>query len=219
VETVKWDVAGTNIAALAQNVRISLSTDGGQTFPTVLVASTPNDGSQAVLLPNVTTSTARIKVEAVGNYFFDVSDANFSIASLSATGGHVAQGTGRFTSPQGSSTIHPGTKGKARFEFLGESGPSAAGGATFTFKKGKIAFVGDIVKASKIKGNKVKLKLAGTNKGQKHYTLVIVALDRGSKDKVRIRLLKGKRLVYDSMPGKKPAAKPKTRIKGYVTIT
>jgi hypothetical protein len=78
-ENVTWDVAGTNTSALAQQVRISLSTDGGATFPTVLAASTPNDGSQTVVLPNVTTSTARIKIEAVGNYFFDVNDADFSI--------------------------------------------------------------------------------------------------------------------------------------------
>lgn len=79
-ETVTWDVAGTNTAAMATAVRISLSTDGGVTFPTVLAASTPNDGSQAVVLPSVTTSQARIKVEAVGNYFFDMNDASFSIA-------------------------------------------------------------------------------------------------------------------------------------------
>ena len=30
-------------------------------------------------LPNVTTTTARIKVEAVGNYFFDINDADFTI--------------------------------------------------------------------------------------------------------------------------------------------
>ena len=41
--------------------------------------STPNDGAQIVTLPNITTSTARIKVEAVDNYFFDINDANFSI--------------------------------------------------------------------------------------------------------------------------------------------
>ncbi len=218
VETVKWDVAGTNTAALAQNVKISLSTDGGLTFPTVLVASTPNDGAQSVLLPNVTTSTARIKVEAVGNYFFDVNDANFSIASISA-GSHIAQGKGKFTSPKGSSAKRPTAKGKAKFEFLAESGPSPSGSATFTFKKGKVAFTGDIVNKSKIKGNKVKLKMSGTNKGKAGYTLVIVALDKGSKDKIRIRLLKGKKLVYDSMPGNKPSAKPKTKIKGSVTIT
>ncbi len=218
VETVKWDVAGTNTAALAQNVKISLSTDGGLTFPTVLVASTPNDGSEAVLLPAVTTTTARIKVEAVGNYFFDVNDANFSIGSVSP-GIHVALGKGKFISPKGSSTKHEDAKGKAKFEFLGESGPSPSGSATFTFKKGKIAFTGDTVKKSKIKGNKFKTKLTGANRGKAGYTLVIVALDKGSKDKIRIRLLKGKRLVYDSMPGKRPSAKPKTRIKGTITIT
>jgi hypothetical protein len=217
VEKVSWDVAGTNTAALAQDVKISLSTDGGQSFPTVLVASTPNDGSQDVVLPNVTTSTARIKVEAVGNYFFDVNDANFSIASLSP--GHIGQGRGTFTSPRGSSAKREAAKGKAKFEFLGESGPSPSGGATFTFKKGKVAFTGETVRSAKIKRHTLTLKVTGTNKGKGRYTLVIVALDKGTKDKVRIRLLKGKRLVYDSMPGRKPAAKPKAKVKGYVTLT
>jgi hypothetical protein len=79
LERVTWSVAGTDTAAMAPNVRISLSTDGGHTFPTVLAASTANDGSQSVILPNVSTSTARIKVEAVGNYFFDVNDKSFRI--------------------------------------------------------------------------------------------------------------------------------------------
>jgi hypothetical protein len=71
---VTWNVSGN-----AVNVKISLSTDGGNTFPTLLAASTPNDGSEMVLIPNMPTSTARIKVEAVGNIYFDISDTNFSI--------------------------------------------------------------------------------------------------------------------------------------------
>jgi hypothetical protein len=78
-ENVTWDVAGTAGAALAPNVKISLSTDSGLTYPTVLAASTPNDGSQVVTLPNINTTTARIKVEAVGNYFFDINNADFTI--------------------------------------------------------------------------------------------------------------------------------------------
>jgi hypothetical protein len=78
-EAVTWDVAGTNSATFATNVKISLSTDGGKTFPTVLAASTPNDGIEAVTLPSTQTNHARIKVEAVGNYFFDVNDADFNI--------------------------------------------------------------------------------------------------------------------------------------------
>ena len=46
---------------------------------TVLLASTPNDGSEVVTIPAGATNTARMKVEAVGNIFFDISDTNFTI--------------------------------------------------------------------------------------------------------------------------------------------
>lgn len=79
-QTVTWAVANTNAAPVsASNVKITLSTDGGLTFPTVLAASVPNSGSAVVSLPAVATSLARVKVEAVGNVFFDVSNANFRI--------------------------------------------------------------------------------------------------------------------------------------------
>ena len=86
VQTITWNVASTTNATVnAANVKISFSTDGGQTFPTVLLASTPNNGSANVTIPNVTTATGRIKVEAVGNIFFDISDANFSVTAVAAT--------------------------------------------------------------------------------------------------------------------------------------
>jgi len=79
-QTVTWAVANTNVAPVSTaNVKISLSTDSGLTFPTVLAASVPNSGSAVVSLPAVPTTTARIKVEAVDNIFFDVSNADFAI--------------------------------------------------------------------------------------------------------------------------------------------
>lgn len=83
-QNITWNVTNTTAAPVScANVKISLSTDGGNTFPTVLIASTPNDGTEALVIPNIATTTARIKIEAVGNIFFDISNANFTITSAS----------------------------------------------------------------------------------------------------------------------------------------
>jgi Metallo-peptidase family M12B Reprolysin-like/PKD-like domain/Secretion system C-terminal sorting domain len=82
MQTIMWNVASTNAAPVScANVKVSLSTDGGNTFPTVLSASTPNDGTEMLVIPNLATTTARIKVEAVGNIFFDMSNVNFTITA------------------------------------------------------------------------------------------------------------------------------------------
>ncbi len=85
-QTVTWDVAGTNNSPVnVSSVNILISTDGGLTFPAALSTSTPNDGSEVVTLPNVATVSARVKVVAVGNVFFDVSNVNFTIITGSCT--------------------------------------------------------------------------------------------------------------------------------------
>lgn len=83
-QTVTWSVNSTNLAPVScANVKISVSTNGGTSF-TTLIASTPNDGSEVITVPNTATTTARIKVEAVGNIFFDISNVNFTISSGSS---------------------------------------------------------------------------------------------------------------------------------------
>ena len=81
-QDITWSVNNTTAAPVScANVKVSLSTNGGLTFPTVLIASTPNDGSEILIIPVGTSTTARIKVEAVGNVFFDISNTNFTIAA------------------------------------------------------------------------------------------------------------------------------------------
>lgn len=79
-QTVTWSVANTNAAPVSTaNVKITLSADGGATWPYVLAESVPNNGSASVTLPAIATTQARIKIEAVGNVFFDVSDTDFTL--------------------------------------------------------------------------------------------------------------------------------------------
>ena len=85
-QTVTWNVAGTDVAPISTGtVKISLSTDGGSTYPYVLAAAAPNTGSAVVTLPDVISAHSRIKVEAVGNVYFDVNDADFAIVAAATT--------------------------------------------------------------------------------------------------------------------------------------
>ena len=79
-ETVTWNVANTHVAPVScADVDILLSTDGGRSFPTTVVAATANDGSQSITVPDVSTTTARLMVACSTGIFFDVSNSDFEI--------------------------------------------------------------------------------------------------------------------------------------------
>ncbi len=77
---ITWDVAGTDANGINCGlVDITLSTDGGLTYPIVLADDIANNGSANVVLPNIFASAARIKVKCSDNVFFDINDATFMI--------------------------------------------------------------------------------------------------------------------------------------------
>ena len=84
-QTVTWVVGGTTANNVnCANVDVLLSTDGGLTFPTTLLAATPNDGTQAVIIPNLPGTTNRIMIKGTNHIFFDVSNTNFTITSVTS---------------------------------------------------------------------------------------------------------------------------------------
>jgi chitodextrinase len=83
-QTITWAVAGTTANGVnCANVDILLSTDSGNTW-SALLAATPNDGTQAVTIPNTPGTTNRIMVKGTNHIFFDVSNTSFTITAGSA---------------------------------------------------------------------------------------------------------------------------------------
>lgn len=79
-QTILWDVANTNNSPInCLNVEIRLSIDGGNTYPTVLLNSTSNDGAAAITVPSQITSEARVMVKSINNVFFDINNHDITI--------------------------------------------------------------------------------------------------------------------------------------------
>ncbi|MEM0576558.1 reprolysin-like metallopeptidase [Flavobacterium polysaccharolyticum] len=78
-QTITWNVNGANLLSGAANVNIKLSIDGGLTFPITLIANTPNDGSQSIVVPEVTALNCRILVEPTNSIFYAMNPTPFAI--------------------------------------------------------------------------------------------------------------------------------------------
>ena len=80
-EKIVWDVANTDQAPInTDTVSIYLSLDGGRTFPVLLAGNVANDGDEFIVVPgNVSTTQARIKIQADNSIYFAVNSADFSI--------------------------------------------------------------------------------------------------------------------------------------------
>lgn len=103
---ITWNVANSNNAPVnCANVNILFSQDGGLTYPFTLLANAPNNGSANITIPSLPTSAGRVRVQAVGNIFFDINDAMITITSSCAAEGTNFVSGNNVTAPAGSATL------------------------------------------------------------------------------------------------------------------
>lgn len=85
-QSVTWNVADTDLTPVnCATVDILLSTNGGETFSDTLASAVPNNGAANVVVTNVGTAAARVKVMCSTSIFFDVSNVNFTITQSPST--------------------------------------------------------------------------------------------------------------------------------------
>ncbi|GAK96650.1 hypothetical protein JCM19294_959 [Nonlabens tegetincola] len=103
-ETITWDVAGTNANGINEGfVNIILSTDGGQTFDTVLASNVPNNGSYDLIVPSgIVAPNCRLMIEAANNIFFNINNEDFNInANVQTTCDTYSSGSINLPIPDG----------------------------------------------------------------------------------------------------------------------
>jgi|SRR3989339_160204 len=82
---ITWVATGSGIS----KIKLSYSLNGGSSYPYVIAENEANDGAYAWTVPNVTSGTVKVQVEALSStgsvITSDVSNANFSITGVAAT--------------------------------------------------------------------------------------------------------------------------------------
>ena len=90
---VSWDAGSTQFISWAVNgtdqppvncatVDVSLSLDGGFTYPETLLSGETNGGFGIVTVPNTPTTQARLRIDCNENIFFNVSPVDFTIVGV-----------------------------------------------------------------------------------------------------------------------------------------
>ncbi len=83
---ITWDVANTDQPPVdCRNVNILFSSTDGITWSDTLVANTPNDGRELVMMPRA-TGRARFKVKAADNIFLSLSGKSVKVVQPSIAG-------------------------------------------------------------------------------------------------------------------------------------
>jgi Metallo-peptidase family M12B Reprolysin-like/Secretion system C-terminal sorting domain len=116
-QTITWTVNGTTALVGSTNVDILLSTDGGLTFPTVLATATPNDGTEAITVPNIAAPYCRVMVKPTGNIYYDINPVSFAIGYTVTTTTTCTDYTRTFSPPRALAT------GWTRYGILGPTTP------------------------------------------------------------------------------------------------
>lgn len=86
-QTITWSVNNTNTLPGSSNINIKLSLDGGLTFPIVLAANTPNDGTETILIPSeIEASTnCRLLIAPVSNIYYAINSKPFAVGYTVST--------------------------------------------------------------------------------------------------------------------------------------
>lgn len=100
LQTITWNVNGTNSLPGSANVNIKLSTDGGLTFPIILASNTPNDGSEAITAPRTAAKNCRILIEPTGNVFYAVNSTPFTLGYSIETACNSYSFSGPYSIPE-----------------------------------------------------------------------------------------------------------------------
>lgn len=86
LQTINWTVNNTQELPGSAKVNIKLSIDGGVTFPIILKANTPNDGSELILVPNgIKGKNCRIVIEPTNNIYYAMNKEPFAIGYVTET--------------------------------------------------------------------------------------------------------------------------------------